>query len=131
MRQSVRRAVRKRAADRCEYCHLPQSAVVKTFHIEHFVAKQHRGGDDPANLALACPFCNLTKGPNLSSIDPDTGEIVTLFSPRQQPWTDHFEMRGAEIIGRTACGRATVALLRMNDEPLLQLRTVLIAIGEW
>jgi 5-methylcytosine-specific restriction endonuclease McrA len=26
--------------------------------IEHIVARQHGGSDDPANLALACPECN-------------------------------------------------------------------------
>jgi hypothetical protein len=59
------------------------------------------------NLALACAICNGNKGPNLASIDPLSGEIVPLFNPRTQNWNDHFEIHGAEIIGRIAIGRAT------------------------
>jgi hypothetical protein len=44
---------------------------------------QHGGGDDADNLALACPDCNLRKGPNLTGIDPETGAVVRLFHPRR------------------------------------------------
>jgi len=33
MDAATRRTVRERAADRCEYCQLPQSAVDATFHV--------------------------------------------------------------------------------------------------
>jgi len=59
MDSAVRELVRGRAKNRCEYCRLPQSAVLfAPFHIEHIVARQHGGGDDPSNLALACDGCN-------------------------------------------------------------------------
>jgi 5-methylcytosine-specific restriction endonuclease McrA len=64
--------VRLRAVGRCEYCHLPQSAFRRPFHIEHIVAKQHGGQTLLDNLALACWNCNLKKGLNLSGIDPMT-----------------------------------------------------------
>src|SRR4051794_18394911 len=32
-------------------------------HVEHIVARQHGGADDPDNLALACNRCNASKGP--------------------------------------------------------------------
>jgi len=50
------------------------------------VPRQHGGTDDPGNLALACHRCNLRKGPNLTGIDPITGEIVPLFDPRRDRW---------------------------------------------
>ncbi|MBL8214476.1 MAG: HNH endonuclease [Bryobacterales bacterium] len=38
---------------------MPQSATpIIPFHLEHVVAKQHGGSDDPAGLALACDRCN-------------------------------------------------------------------------
>jgi hypothetical protein len=58
--------------------------------VEHIVPKQHGGFDDPASLALACDRCNAHKGPNLTSIDPDTGAVVPLFHPRHDCWDDHF-----------------------------------------
>lgn len=76
MDAGTRRMVRQRASDCCEYCRLPQEAApVAAFQVEHIRAKQHHGDDSPANLALACPRCNLFKGPNLSAIDPDSGEV--------------------------------------------------------
>ena len=50
MEAAVRDLVRRRAVNRCEYCRLPQSALPHApFHVEHVVAKQHGGSDDPVN----------------------------------------------------------------------------------
>lgn len=84
MEAAVRTLVRERAGDRCEYCHLKQEHLpFSTFHVEHVIARQHGGADDPSNLALACDRCNAHKGPNLSGIDPETGDIVPLYHPRE------------------------------------------------
>ena len=115
MEASLRELVRRRATHRCEYCRLPQAAApFLTFHIEHIRARQHGGDDDSSNLALACPDCNAHKGPNLTSVDPETEQVVALFNPRQDIWSDHFSFEGPMIIARTPTGRATVRLLSMN-----------------
>ena len=100
------------------------------YQIEHIIAIQHGGGDENANLALACSHCDLHKGPNLSGIDPDTGLIETLFHPRQQVWSDHFEFHGTELIGNTACGRATIRVLAMNARVRVELRSELSIPGD-
>lgn len=131
MDEAVRELVHRRANHRCEYCRLPQSAArFFSFHIEHIRAQQHRGSDDPSNLALACPDCNRFKGPNLTSVDPETDEVVPLFNPRVHAWDQHFTVRGAEIIGVTPIGRATVALLQVNEEERREMRAELLARGE-
>lgn len=81
------------------------------------------------NLALACDRCNLHKGPNLSSIDPVTGDNVNLYNPRIGSWDEHFGIVGAEITGLTPSGRATVRLLNMNSDRRVVLRKQLIAEG--
>lgn len=110
---------------------LPQHAIDGVLQIEHIIARQQLGGDEAENLALACDQCNLHKGPNLSGLDPETGQLVALFHPRRDPWADHFELQGAEIAGRTTTGRATVRLLQMNSRVRLHLRALLLANGEW
>jgi HNH endonuclease len=51
----LREFVRERAGHRCENCHLPQAVEpFFTYHLEHIVARQHGGGDEELNLALAC-----------------------------------------------------------------------------
>jgi predicted restriction endonuclease len=52
---ATRKLVKERAGHRCEYCGISQSALpLSTFHVEHIIAKQHGGSDDPNNLALSC-----------------------------------------------------------------------------
>jgi hypothetical protein len=120
---ATRRRVRARASDRCEYCGMAQvHDPFFTFHIEHIIPRQHGGGDDLSNLALACVQCNSHKGPNLAGIDPETGEITPLFDPRKQNWEEHFERREAWIIGRTPTGRTTVRVLAMNADDQRDLR---------
>ena len=115
--------MRERAGSRCEYCTLPQSAEpFFAFHIEHIVARQHGGGDEPENLALACYHCNARKGPNLTALDPATAAVVPLFHPRREDWAAHFAPNGSLIEGITPTGRATVALLKMNAPDRRRLR---------
>lgn len=130
MDREVRERVRERAGNRCEYCGLPQeSTPLVAFHVEHIIAKQHGGGDDEANLCLACNHCNFHKGPNLSGVDPESGAIVRLFHPRRQKWARHFRWNGPRLVGRTRCGRATIAVLGINLPERVDLRATLIAEG--
>lgn len=115
--------VRQRAGNCCEYCGLPQNTeLFFTFHIEHVVARQHGGGDEAENLALACYHCNLHKGTNLTSIEPGRGSVVPLFHPRTMTWAEHFARHGNLLNGLTGIRRATVALLKMNAPDRRQLR---------
>jgi hypothetical protein len=127
----LRQLVRQRAADRCEYCRLPQAVLRTTLQIEHIVARQHLGEDAAENLALSCDRCNLHKGPNLAGIDPDSGELTRLFDPRRDAWDEHFELSGETIVGCSPIGRATVQLLQFNTETRVRLRAALIAAGQW
>lgn len=118
-----RRLVRERAAGRCEYCRLAAAwEPFFTYHVEHIVARQHGGADHPDNLAFACHHCNLLKGPNLTSLDPDGGSVTPLFKPRTQVWAEHFRSEGGLVIGLTAAGRTTVFLLQMNAAHRRELR---------
>ena len=86
------------------------------------MSRQHGGSDEPGTLALAFDRCNAYKGPNLTSLDPDTNAIVPLFNPRQDIWGDHFAVRAGRITGLTPKGRATVRLLNMNAPRRVELR---------
>jgi 5-methylcytosine-specific restriction endonuclease McrA len=108
MDQALRSAVHLRAEDVCEYCRLPQaSSRFVRFHIEHIIARQHGGGTESENLALACGYCNQHKGPNIAGLDPETGQLVPLYNPRRDHWSDHFNWTDTLLVGRTPVGRAT------------------------
>src|SRR5688572_19109212 len=122
MDATTREIVSQRAGQRCEYCRLPQGAVpYLVFHVDHIIAKQHIDdiSNDPQLLAWACSECNYHKGPNLVSIDPLTKQQTELFNPRQDRWSDHFEIDRGVIMGRTSKGRATARLLNMNAPRLV------------
>ncbi|HET6973426.1 MAG TPA: HNH endonuclease signature motif containing protein [Pyrinomonadaceae bacterium] len=122
----VRRQIRKRAHNLCEYCHLHQDdSPLAALHVEHIIPKVHGGTDDIENLALACIDCNLHKGTNLTEIDPQTSELTELFHPRRQNWDEHFELHGVYLVGKTAIGRTTIRVLGMNSDDQIALRSSL------
>jgi len=105
--------------------------VFEPHEADHIVARQHTGSAILENLAFACWDCNRRKGPNLSSVDPDTGEVVRLFDPRRSRWSEHFRLDGFRITGLTTIGRATVSLLRLNSPERLAVRSLLNQLGRY
>jgi len=93
------------------------------------IPEKHGGPTDAENLALSCIYCNSYKGTNLSGIDPVTGEIVPLFHPRRDRWDEHFTWQAAVLMGRTSLGRATIAVLRINDTTAVAVRRRFIRAG--
>lgn len=119
----------KRADDCCEYCQMPQAYDELPFEIDHIVAVQHGGKTVAGNLALACFADNHHKGPNLAGIDPVTKRRTWLFNPRRHKWHRHFRWNGPLLAGRTAIGRATIAVLAINLPHRVRHRAQLIAEG--
>jgi hypothetical protein len=127
---ALRREVRERAGERCEYCLLAESQSFFPHEPDHLIAKKHGGGTLFANLALACFDCNRFKGSDIASIDLVTGEIVPLFNPRTQRWSEHFRLyEDGRIAPITAIGRVTETLLRFNLPERLLVRARLMATG--
>ncbi len=121
--------VRQRARRRCEYCRLPEAWTRVPLEIDHVIARKHRGRTVGGNLALSCYYCNVYKGPNLSGRDPATGKLTRLYHPRQHKWDYHFRFVGSTLTGRTAIGRTTIDVLRMNHPQIVALRAILVAAG--
>ena len=86
------------------------------------IASQHREDDGLDNLCLSCQSCNLDKGTNLTTIDPESDELVRIFNPRTDIWGDHFGFEDFVVVGLTDMGRATARLLAMNTPQRIELR---------
>lgn len=128
---ALRRAVWQRAEGRCEYCLVCEQDILAPHEPDHIVAAQHGGPTRAENLALACYDCNRPKGPNLASVDPETGKSVFLFNPRRDRWAEHFRLDGSRIVPLTPAGRATAALLQFNTPNRLRLRLQLQRAGRY
>ncbi len=99
--------------------------------IDHIQPVAKGGSDDIENLCLACKLCNQHKWTKTHGIDLDTGQEIALFHPRQQRWSERFAWReeGAELCGLTACGRATISALSLNNELAIIVRRNWIKAG--
>ena len=99
--------------------------------MEHILPKSLAGTDDRDNLAASCYRCNEFKGAKTHARDPQTGQLVSLFHPRNQSWLDQFTWSngGTHIIGVKPTGRATVIALRLNNETVVEARSIWIEFG--
>jgi hypothetical protein len=130
MNAALRAFVRERAGRRCEYCRLHEDdSDYLSFHVEHVVARQHGGTDDPDILCFACAECNRAKGPNVAGLFG--GKVYRLFNPRKQSWQRHFRWENTILVGKTFSGKVTVKVLNINAPSRVMLRDNLLLEGRW
>jgi hypothetical protein len=110
---------------------MPDDVLRLPHEPDHIIATQHGGQTTSENLPYTCFRCNRFKGPNLASIDPQSGVTTPLFHPRRDLWIEHFRWQEAEIVPLTAVGRATSSLLRFNDSERVKLRAGLMRQGRY
>jgi 5-methylcytosine-specific restriction endonuclease McrA len=127
----LRKLVVNRAAKRCEYCLIHQDFSIYTHEVDHIIAVKHSGETTADNLALSCLSCNRHKGSDFATIDQTTKEIVPLFNPRLQVWSEHFYLENGRIEGKTKIGQVTSRLLQMNVLNRVLERQVLISQGQY
>ena len=129
MEQPLEQIIWQRARNTCEYCQMRADLHPAHFEVDHIRPRKLHGATVSENLALACFWCNSYKGSNIAGHDPDTAEITRLFHPRLDSWPEHFGWNGPMLVGRTAIGRTTIDVLRINDPTYIQLRAELIDEG--
>ncbi|MGI8745501.1 MAG: HNH endonuclease [Bryobacteraceae bacterium] len=76
--------------------------------MDHIVSRKHGGISTTRNLAYACILCNRYKGTDLGSIIRPSDQIVALFNPRLQKWSDHFRLECPVIQPITLEGEVTL-----------------------
>ena len=111
---------------RCAYCHSTELLLDSAFVMDHILSEVSGGPTTRDNLCYACILCNGHKATKQEVIDPLTKRRVRLFHPRLQNWSRHFtwSVDGLLIVGRTQCGRATVAALQLNNDSLVRMRAM-------
>lgn len=128
--RQLRDNIAKQANHRCCYCRSP-NAVGVSMVIDHIIPIVAGGDNTPENLALACFRCNGFKAHHITAKDPETKEFVPLFNPVKQEWHQHFEwnQEHTHVLGKTAIGRATIELLRLNDDWWIGARRLWMCLG--
>jgi hypothetical protein len=129
--KALRDRVAVQARHRCGYCLTAEAIVGMPMELEHLIPESLGGSSEEENLWLACSLCNDCKNDRIAALDPITGEIVRLFDPRRQVWSEHFAWmpEGDRILGLTPTGRATVAALQLNRPTLVVARLAWVKVG--
>ncbi len=129
--KELRERVAAQARRRCGYCLTSEAVVGAPMEIDHIIPESLGGPTEENNLWLACSLCNDHKGDRIAALDPHAGEIVRLFDPRHQVWSEHFAWtpKGDRIVGLTPTGRATVVALNLNRPSLVKARQAWISVG--
>lgn len=129
--RSLRRRLSADARGRCAYCRTPTSLTGARLVVDHIIPEAEGGPTEFENLCLACHSCNEFKGTQVKSEDPVTGNVVALYHPRRQRWSDHFRwsVNGTEVVGITPTGRATSLALKMNNPLIVPARRLWVAVG--
>jgi hypothetical protein len=127
----LRRRIAAQAGHRCGYRRTSERLTGIRLTVDHIVPLAAGGATEEHNLWLACRACNEFKGTRTRAQDPDTGDAVELFNPRQQVWREHFAWSedGTLIVGLTPVGRATVAALRLNRDLVVYARRRWVKVG--
>jgi hypothetical protein len=130
--QALRRRVHDRAQGRCEYCQSSERLTGLACEIDHILPRARGGLTIDDNLCLACAACNGYKGSTTHAVDPESSEEVALFNPRRQNWRENFAWSedGTLVVGLTACGRATIVALKLNQALTVAARSIWVSIGQ-
>ena len=120
-----RELVAQRAHYRCEYCLLHQDHSAKSHHTDHIIPRKHGGSDEHNNLAWACFLCNSAKSSEVAAYDQETGQLIAIFNPRTDTWSEHFYTKDGVIEGITAKGRVTAMVLQLNRTDRVETRRIL------
>ncbi len=128
----LRQQVAARAKYCCEYCQSQARYSPDPFAIEHIQPIAKGGSSQLENLAFACQGCNGRKYIHTEALDPISQRIVSLYHPRKDCWTDHFQWSEdyTQVRGLTPVGRATVEKLQLNRTGLVNLRRLLYQTNE-
>jgi hypothetical protein len=128
----LREKVARLARRHCEYCRTPEVySPIPRHSVDHVVPVCDGGKTEGTNLALSCQGCNNFKSSKTEGRNRRTGQLVRLFHPRNDRWSDHFAWSSDLLIidGLTDIGKVTVEVLQLNREGLVNLRRVLILVG--
>jgi hypothetical protein len=118
-------------ASPCQYCHASEQWQYVSFTVDHVIPIAKNGANSIDYLALACFHCNRQKSDKIQALDNQSLSEVPLFNPRTDSWQEHFiwSTDTLSIIGLTATGRATVAVLKFNRARIINIRAADREIG--
>lgn len=130
--QQLREQIRAADRQRCCYCLTSEANSGLPMTFDHILPVSKGGDISFENLCLACRSCNEFKSDTTEAKDPVTDEIVPLYNPRTQRWSEHFYWSedGTKVEAKTAIGKVTIFTLRMNN-PVIKAARLRWTIALW
>lgn len=66
----------ERQKGKCYYCAVKLSKGKNAYHVDHIIPLSRGGSNDPSNLVITCPTCNLKKQDKLPHEWPEGGRLL-------------------------------------------------------
>ncbi len=129
--EALKRQIIETANSCCEYCFVSQKDCLISHEVDHIIAEKHGGKTVFENLCLSCLHCNRHKGSDIASIDPETKQLVYLFNPRLERWSEHFTLENSFIRPLTPQGRVTASILQLNNPYQISRREALAGVSSY
>lgn len=123
---SYKRYLRRDFLYSCAYCTIAESeATAIRFTIDHLEPKYERPEltNEYSNLMYCCDTCNLYKGDRIPS-DKARADGIRFFRPDVDPRSDHFELKGVRVEGRTQIANFSILAISLNRLALRKLREI-------
>jgi hypothetical protein len=129
--ERLRREVAERAYHVCEYCLVHEDDTFWGCQVDHIVSRKHGGATKPGNLAWACACCNSAKGSDIATLVGQPPQLLRLFHPRTDRWSDCLLLTDVRIDPASPVGEGTVRLLQLNHDNRLRERALLAETGRY
>lgn len=126
----LKKLVKDRASEVCEYCCIPESSSMVVFQFDHIISEKLGGFTNEINLAYSCPDCNRFKGSNISSYTGSPPKNTPLYNPRSDHWNDHFfYTEDGNLHAKSVTGEGTIFVLGINLTDRIKDRAYLFQSG--
>ena len=110
----------------CAYCTMSEAeATAIRFTIDHYEPRHARPDlvNEYGNLMYACDECNKRKGDRSPPLAARANGF-RFFRPDADTHTDHFQLNGMRLEGRTPIGEFSIAAIDLNRLSLRKLRDI-------
>lgn len=110
----------------CAYCTMTEAeAQAIRLVIDHYdpVSNNPALANEYANLMYACDECNTRKGDRFPPPEAQA-QGIKFFRIDEELRSNHFELRGDELVGLTECGKYTIQAVDLNRLALRRLRSL-------
>jgi hypothetical protein len=91
------------------------------FPSDIYYLKDVDGHNNRRSTAMGRDRCNLHKADRISVTSSVNGDVIPLFNPRLDDWSNHFEWDDYTLVSKSEIGRVTIQALDLNHDRRIRI----------